>query len=109
MDEDGNPDEETRIESRYYTHTFTWCFGRHKKTFPTSISGLPEIIFDEGFTKYKSFLAQVGSPTPELVTSAVEDKDDKIDTDNMLFMDNESIKFNDGNGTNDSAVYMGPL
>ena len=27
----------------------------------------------------------------------------------MLFMDNESIKFNDGNGTNDSAVYMGPV
>ena len=24
-------------------------------------------------------------------------------------MDNESIKFNDGNGTNDSVIYMGPL
>ena len=24
----------------------------------------------------------------------------------MLLMDNESIKFNDGNGTNDSVVYM---
>ena len=27
----------------------------------------------------------------------------------MLFMDNESIKFNDGNGTNYGAVYMGPV
>ena len=27
----------------------------------------------------------------------------------MLFMDNESIKFNDGNGTNDSAIHMGPV
>ena len=27
----------------------------------------------------------------------------------MLFMDNEWIKFNDGNGTNDSAVYIGPV
>ena len=24
-------------------------------------------------------------------------------------MDNESIRFNDGNSTNDSAVYMGPV
>ena len=109
LDADGNPDEETRIESRYYTHTLTWCFGRYKKIFPTTISGLPELIFDEGFTKYKRFLTQVGSPTAELVPSAVEYKDDKIDTDNMLFMDNKSIRFNYGNGTNDSAVYMGPV
>ena len=27
----------------------------------------------------------------------------------MLFMDNELIKFNDGNGTNDSVIYMGPV
>ena len=27
----------------------------------------------------------------------------------MLFVDNESIKFNDGNVTNDSAIYMGPV
>ena len=27
----------------------------------------------------------------------------------MLFIDNESIKFNDGNDTNDSAIYMGPV
>ena len=33
----------------------------------------------------------------------------KLDTYNILFVDNESIKFNDGNGTNDSAVYMGPV
>ena len=104
MDEDGNPDEETRIESRYYSHTLTWYFGRYKKTFPTPISDLPELIFDKGFTKYKIFLAQVGSPTAELVPATVKYEDEKIDTDNMLFMDNESIKFNDGNGTYDSAV-----
>ena len=48
-------------------------------------------------------------PTAELVPATVEYEDEKIDTDNMLFMDNESIKFNDGNGTNDSAIYMGPV
>ena len=46
----------------------------------------------------------MGSPTAELVPVTVEYEYEKIDTDNMLFMDNESIKFNDGNGTNYSAV-----
>ena len=27
----------------------------------------------------------------------------------MLFMMNRSIKFNDGNGTNDTATYLGPV
>ena len=51
----------------------------------------------------------MGSPTAELFPATVEYEDKKIDTDNMLSMDNESINFNDGNGTNDSAVYMGPV
>ena len=32
-----------------------------------------------------------------------------IETDNMLFMMNESIQFNYGNGTNDTATYLGPV
>ena len=73
----GNPDEETRIKYRYSTHTLTWCFGIYKKTFPTPISGLPELIFDEGFTKYKSFLSQVGSHTAALVPDIFEYEDEK--------------------------------
>ena len=51
----------------------------------------------------------MGSPIAELGPAMVKYEDEKVDTDNMLFMNNESIKFNDGNGTNDSAVYMGPV
>ena len=47
--------------------------------------------------------------TAQLVPAMVEYGDEKINTHNMLFMDNESIKFNDGNGTNDSVIYMGPV
>ena len=43
---DGNPDKETCIESRYSTHVLTWSFGQFKKTFPTPVSGLPELLFD---------------------------------------------------------------
>jgi len=58
LDADGNPDKETCIESRYSTHVLTWSFGQFKKTFPTPVSGLPELLFDEGFRAYKSFCMQ---------------------------------------------------
>ena len=51
----------------------------------------------------------MGHPTTKIVPSTVEYEYNKINTDNILFVDNESIKFNDGNGTNDSTIYMGPV
>jgi hypothetical protein len=64
IDSDGNPDEQTQIESRYSTHVLIWSFGNFKKTFPTPISGLPELLFDEGFRQYNSFCMQVSSFAP---------------------------------------------
>ncbi len=58
LDANGNPDEETCIESRYSTHVLTWSFGQFKKRFPTPVSGLPEFLFDKGFCAYKSFCMQ---------------------------------------------------
>ena len=51
----------------------------------------------------------MGSPIAELGPAAVEYKDEEIDTNNMLFIDNESTSFHDGNGTNNSAIYMVPI
>jgi hypothetical protein len=45
IDANGNPDKETRVESRYSTHVLTWSFGQFWKTFPTPIYGLPELLF----------------------------------------------------------------
>ena len=53
LDADGNPDKETRIESRYSTHVLTWSFGQFKKTFPTPVSGLPELLFNEGARQWQ--------------------------------------------------------
>ena len=66
-------------------------------------------MFDEGFTKYKSYCAEVGSPFPKTDPYTIEYKDEYIDIDNMLFMMNDSIKFNGGNGTNDTETYIGPI
>jgi hypothetical protein len=48
-DSNKNPDEQTRIESRYSTHVLTWSFGNFGKIFSTPISSLPELLFDERF------------------------------------------------------------
>jgi hypothetical protein len=117
----GNPDKQTRIESRYSTHVLTRSFGSFKKTFPTPPSGLPELLFDKGFQAYKSFCMQVSSyaTIDEATHSAniisfndnevqgltVDNKEDI----NMLFMVNETIVFKDGKGINQEVTYLGPI
>ena len=109
LDENGNPDEDTRIESRYSTHTLTWSFGQFKKTFPTPISGLPELLFDEGFTAFQSYCSKSGESSPSSAPAIIEYNASEKEDDNMLFMANESIKFNDGDGDVDIATYLGPI
>jgi hypothetical protein len=55
IDESGNLDKETQIESQYSTHVLTWCFGQFQKMFPTPVSGLSELLFDEGYRTFESF------------------------------------------------------
>jgi len=111
LDKDGNPDEDTAINSKYSTHKLTWCFGKYTKTFPTPVSGLPELLFDEGFQAFKSFCLEVGSPIPphaSFGSSIVPYNDDEIECDNMLFMADESVTFNNGKGEHNVVSYIGP-
>ncbi len=120
IDEQGNPNEQTKIESWYSTHVLTWSFGNFKKTFPTPLSGLPELLFDEGFQAYKSFCMQVSSyattaensmntfipfDDDELLQRSAEDEEDI----NMLFMSNEMVIFKDGKGINQEGTYLGSI
>ena len=57
LDANVNPYKETRIESRYSTHTLKCFCEKYKRIFPTPVSGLLELMFDEGFTKYNSYCA----------------------------------------------------
>ena len=111
LDKDGNPDKDTVINSKYSTHKLTWCFGKYTKTFPTPVSGLPELLFNEGFRAFQSFCLEVGSPIPPRVafgSSIVSYNEDKIEYDNMLFMADESITFNNGKSEHNVVSYIGP-
>jgi hypothetical protein len=70
LNADGNPDKETCIEFRYLTHVLTWPFGQFKKTFLTLVSGLPELLFGEGFCAYKSLCMQAYSSYANAVTDS---------------------------------------
>ena len=122
IDSNGYPDEQTRIESRYSTHTLIWSFGKFKKTFPTPVSGLPELLFDEGFHEYKSFCTQMLSyaatsgandsninviPFDEDEVRSTQSLDDEAEI-NMLFMLNKTILFKDGKGIAREVTYLGP-
>ncbi len=118
----GNPDEQTRIESRYSTHVLTWVFGNFQKTFPTPISRIPELLFDEGFKAYTSFCKQVASyattddvphdsdiipfDDDEVQPGTDEDDDGEI---NMLLMINETVTFKDDKGITQEVIYLGPV
>ncbi len=124
IDESGNPNEETRIESHYSTHILIWSFGQFWKTFPTPISGLPELLFDKGFQEYKSFCMQLSSfvnsvsssNNDTLGSNVIPFDDDEVhasadesDNDiNTLFMLNETIVFKDGKGLTCQVTYLGP-
>jgi hypothetical protein len=90
----------------------TWSFGKFKKTFPTPLSGFPELLFDEGFTALKSFCMEISSYSTTSLEStannatAIPFNDDEIhnftpdDEDNIkiLFMANETIHLKVGKG-----------
>jgi hypothetical protein len=130
LDTDDNPDKETHIESQYSTDVLTWSFGQFKKTFPTLVSGLPELLFDEGFRTYKSFCMQAQSSyanaitdlTPdqirpsnvipydsqELSSSSFDEFGNDDDAINMLFMLNENVILKDCKGITQEVTYLGP-
>ena len=122
IDSNRNPDEQTGIKSRYSTNVLTWSFGDFRKTFPTPISSLPELLFDEGFHKYNSFCMQVSSfaTTDEVQggsSNTISFDDDEVqpiqasedeEEINMLFMLNETILFKDEKEITREVTYLGP-
>ncbi len=100
----------------------TWSFGDFRKTFPTPISGLPELLFDDGFYEYNSFCMQVSSfaTTDEVQggsSNTISFDDDEVqpiqasedeEEINMLFMLNETILFKDRKGITREVTYLGP-
>ena len=91
----------------------TWCFGKYKKTFPTQVSGLPELLFDEGFGSFSSYCTEIGSPIPTYSflgsPSTIPFLEEELDVNDQYFMASETVKYKDGNGTFEHATYIEPV
>jgi hypothetical protein len=82
--------------------------------FPTPVSGLSELLFDEGYRTFESFYQRTVM-TDTTTDSNITPYDDKVliafeDTDNginILFMIQESILLKDAKGTTSEVTYLG--
>ncbi len=56
-DKDGFDKHGTGINSCYDDHTLIWDHGKFSKTFKTHDSGLPECLFNSGYSRLEAFTA----------------------------------------------------
>ena len=50
----------TGIHSRFNTHVLTWNHKKHSKAFSTAGSGLPECLFNTGYSRFQTYTSLVG-------------------------------------------------
>jgi hypothetical protein len=82
--------------------------------FPTPVSGLPELLFDEGHCAFKSFYQRtvMRNTTTNLNVIPYDDKEliafkDADNAINMLFMLHKCILLKDAKGTVSEVTYLG--
>ena len=62
LDSNGSPDKRgTGIVSLFNKHVLFWNNKQHKKKFIASTTGLPELLFNSGFSTYQTYLTS-GQP-----------------------------------------------
>jgi hypothetical protein len=125
----------TGIRSGFDNHVLFWNREQFKKTFITASSGLPECLFNSGYSRLKAFSTILSSFYDDKICWALASKE-KVDElanlddnngDNILTIgDNEvtldmpvtltnlisffkdmKLKYNDGQGTRDILTFLG--
>ena len=126
----GHPDRNgTGIRSGFDNHVLFWNREQFKKTFITASSGLPECLFNSGYSQLEAFSTILSSFYDDKICWALASKEkvDELvnlddDGDSILTIgDNEAVtltnlvsffkdinfKYNDGQGTRDIVTFLG--
>ena len=134
-DASGHPDQNgTGIRSGFDNHVLFWNQEQFKKTFITALSGLPECLFNSGYSQLEAFSTTVSSCYDDKFRWAFASKekvdeianlDDningiltvgqnevKMDTPLMLinlvsFFKDMKLTYNNGQGTSDIVTFLG--
>jgi hypothetical protein len=133
--ENGLPDRDgTGINSSYESHTLYWNKKQFAKTFPTANLGLPECLFNSGYTRLSAFASHLAqfyndkihwafSSKVKETDLASDDNGDVIVTidseggvlfdlpvtvdDVTSFMRGMKLCYNNGNGVRDIVTFLG--
>ena len=135
-DETGHPDQNgTGIRSGFDNHVLFWNREQFKKTFITASSGLPECLFNSGYSRLEVFSPILSSFYDDRIRWDLASKEkvdelanlDDKDRDNILtigdnlitldmpvtltnlvsFFKDMKLKYNDGQGTRDIVTFRG--
>ena len=107
----------TGITSVFEDHTLFWHGNQYRKTFHTANSGLPECLFNTGYSRLKTYTSQVTRHYNDSVswafTSESKEKSyvegDKIDLcpeDTVSFLKGMKLLYNDGSGTKELVTFL---
>jgi hypothetical protein len=116
-DEAGRPDRKgTGITSLFECHELFWNGRKHKKTFTTAGSGLPECLFNTGFSKFQTYTTKVSRHYDDTVSWAFTSKNKSnlsegeainLDVkDAISFLKGMKLLFNDGSGNKALVTFL---
>ena len=102
----------TGIISLFEEHTLFWNRRKYKKTFFTSRSGLPECLFNTGYSRLHSYASKVAAAYDDTVhwsflsenTTTLRSSSDKAGVGLIHGM---KLLYNNGNGMKDVVTFLG--
>ena len=117
-DGSGNPDTRgTGITSFYTHHELFWNGRKFVKTFPTASSGLPECLFNTGFSRLGTYATRIARFYDDSISWAFTSKSkDKLEEGEAIdmkarnvisFLKGMTLILNDGDGTKKVVVFDG--
>ena len=95
---------------------FSWNQKRFKKTFHTATSGLPECLFNTGYSKFNAYSTSIRNHYDDSISWAfvnkvhiIEDYEgDQVETkveDSLAFLKGMKLIFNDGSGDKELIAF----
>jgi hypothetical protein len=102
----------TGIISLFEEHTLFWNRRKYKKTFYTSQSGLPECLFNTGYSRLHSYASKVAAAYDDtihwsFVSENMNALHSSSDEDRVGFIHGMKLLYNSGNGVKDVVTFLG--
>ena len=118
-DADGNIDKQgTGVSSFFDKHELIWNHKRHKLTFNTAISGLPECLFNTGYSNFVSYATKLSKHYDDSLSWAFTSETNVIEVSEgdlldisvektIAFLEGMKLILNNGNGIKSVVKFIG--